>query len=115
MVKSVLGMNHVGLRDWLIQRISAIVMIIYIVGIFIYFLLHPQINFTTWQQLFSSDWMKVGTLLFITSLLFHAWVGMWTIITDYIPSFVCRFILHILIFLSLAACFFESLLMLWSR
>ena len=33
MVKSVLSVNHQGLRDWIIQRVSAIVMAVYFIGL----------------------------------------------------------------------------------
>jgi succinate dehydrogenase / fumarate reductase membrane anchor subunit len=114
MVKSVLGVNHQGLTDWLIQRVSAIVMVFYSVGLLSYFVMNPNVDYTSWRLLFSHAWMKLATLLFILSLLFHAWVGMWTVFTDYIKPFVLRFILQLLVFLSLVSFFFISLFILWS-
>ncbi len=113
MVKSVLGVSHQGLRDWLIQRVSAIVMAIYSTGLIAYFLAHPNLDYVDWHMLFSHPLMKVASILFITCLLFHAWVGMWTIFTDYITIFILRLILQILVFLSLVASFFWALQILW--
>ena len=39
MVKTVLGTAHEGLRDWVIQRISAIFMAVYSLGLIIYLML----------------------------------------------------------------------------
>lgn len=113
MVKSVLSVYHQGLRDWLIQRVSAFVMAIYSIGIIGFFLTHPNLEYTAWHSLFSQQWMKVVTLLFISSLLFHAWVGMWTIFTDYIKPSIWRFPIHVFVFLALLTMFFWSLLILW--
>lgn len=113
MVKSVLGVNHQGLRDWLFQRMSAVFMTIYVVGLFIYFILHPNVAYNDWHNLFAQWWMKIATILFFLSLLVHAWVGMWTIFTDYITCPVARLILNTVIFFGLAACFFATLLILW--
>ncbi len=113
MVKSVLGVNHQGLTDWLIQRVSALVMVIYSVGLLLYLVINAEVNYTDWHSLFSHGWMKLATILFILSLLFHAWVGMWTIFTDYIKPFLLRFVLQMLLFLSLVSFFFASLLILW--
>ncbi len=113
MVKSVLGQSHAGLRDWIIQRITAVVMAIYSVGLFGFVLCHPGLSFLDWHELFAQSWMKVATLLFVISLLFHAWVGMWTILTDYIKPFVIRFILYAIILLALIAFFFDAMLILW--
>ncbi len=113
MVKSVLSVNHQGLTDWLIQRVSAIVMTIYSLGLLAYLVVQSEMDYTAWHALFSHGWMKLATLLFILCLLFHAWVGMWTVFTDYIKPFLLRFILQLIVFLSLVSFFFASLLILW--
>ena len=114
MVKSVLGVNHQGLRDWVMQRISAILMAVYSIGLITYIVLYPDLSYPDWRALFAQTWVKVATLLFIVSVLFHAWIGMWTVFTDYIKSYVIRCILNFLVLLMLAACFFWGVLILWS-
>ncbi len=113
MVKSVIGVNHQGLSDWLIQRISALVMAVYTLGLLAYFFMHPDLDYASWHMLFSQAWVKVATILFILSLLFHAWVGIWTIFTDYIKFAWLRLILHVLVFFALLTCFFAGLMILW--
>ena len=54
--------------------------------------------------------MKVATVLFILSLLFHAWIGIWTIFTDYVKPYVLRAVLNVLVLLMLAACFFWGII-----
>ena len=114
MVKSVLGVNHQGLRDWAVQRVSAILMAIYSIGLVVYLLFSPRLSFAEWHNLFAQTWMKVATILFILSVLFHAWVGIWTIFTDYVKPFAIRCILHTLVLLTLAACFIWGVMILWS-
>jgi len=113
MVKSVLGVNHSGLRDWLVQRVSAILMVFCTVGLVLYIACHPGLTYPEWHYLFSQMWVKVVTLLFILSLLWHAWVGTWTILTDYVKPFVLRLVLYVAILLALVACFFYGLLVVW--
>ena len=84
MVKSVLGVNHQGLTDWLIQRVSAVVMVFYSIGLLAYLVMNSPMDYTNWHLLFSHGWMKLATILFILCLLFHAWIGMWTVFTDYL-------------------------------
>lgn len=114
MVKTVLGVNHQGLRDWVIQRISAIFMAIYSIGLIFYLVFHPGLSFAEWHSLFSQQWVKVVTILFILSLILHAWIGIWTIFTDYVKPFVIRCILNFFVLLMLVACFFWGVLILWS-
>jgi succinate dehydrogenase membrane anchor subunit len=114
MVKSVLGVAHSGLRDWLIQRLSALLMAVYLIGLVSYLLTHPGISFAEWHHLFAQNWLKVLTILVLLSMLWHAWVGMWTIFTDYIKSSVVRLILHTIVFFLLAAFFIWGVMILWS-
>ncbi len=114
MVKSVLGVNHQGLRDWIIQRMSAIYMAVYSIGLILYILFHSGLSFAEWHGLFAQEWVKIATILFILSIMLHAWVGIWTIFTDYVKPFVLRSILNFFVLLMLAACFFWGILILWS-
>lgn len=114
MVKYVLGAYRPGLRDWLIQRVSAIFMTFYLFGISIYLVLHPDLSFLEWHSLFAQIWLKIATMLFLLCVLGHAWVGIWTIFTDYVKNAPVRVFLNILVFFFLLACFFWGLLILWS-
>lgn len=114
MVKSVLGVAHEGLKDWVIQRISAIFMTIYTICLILYLVIHPGLSYAEWHHLFSLTWMKIASILFILSILFHAWIGIWTVFTDYVKPFVLRAMLDVLVILTLAACFIWAVLILWS-
>lgn len=114
MVKSVLGVNHSALKDWLIQRISAFVMIVYVLGLVIFFVKHPQLAYFEWHGLFEKVGMKVATALLMLSLLYHAWIGIWTVFTDYIKCSVLRLILDTVVILALIAFFLLTVLILWS-
>ena len=113
MVKSVLGVNHQGLRDWIVQRITAILIAISTFGLAYYFIAHPNFSFVEWRMLFAPVGMKVLTLLVVLALAFHAWVGIWTVVTDYVKPALLRFVIDVLVFLTLAACFLWSLLIVW--
>ncbi len=83
MVSQVTSLTGNGVADWVVQRVSAYVLALYtvvIVGI----LLIGQPGFEGWQALFDQTWMQVFTLLALLSTCAHAWIGMWTIGTDYI-------------------------------
>ncbi|HVY53846.1 MAG TPA: succinate dehydrogenase, hydrophobic membrane anchor protein [Gammaproteobacteria bacterium] len=114
MVKSVLGVNHQGLRDWVIQRISAIIIALASVGFIGYLMSHPGVGFFEWHSLFASMGMKVFTLIVILALAFHAWIGVWTVVTDYVKPAMLRFAVNIAVFMTLLACVIWALLMMWS-
>lgn len=113
MVKSVLGVNHQGLRDWFFQRMSAVYMAICVIGLLIYLVSHPDLAYYEWHGVFAQLWVKIATILFFLSLLVHAWVGVWTIYTDYITCPVARMVLNTVTFFGLVGSFFATLLILW--
>lgn len=114
MVKTVASVSHQGLRYFIIQRISAILMAIYSIFLVGYFLFHPDLSFAEWHSLFSADWMKIASIIFVICLVKHAWIGVWTIFRDYIKCTVLRGILNVLVMLALTAYFFWAFLLLWS-
>ena len=84
MVTNITSFSRSGLSDWIIQRASAVVMALYTVFMVVYMLAHPQLDYATWSGLFEQTWMRIFSLLAFVSLAAHAWVGLWTVTTDYI-------------------------------
>jgi succinate dehydrogenase / fumarate reductase membrane anchor subunit len=105
---------HYGLRDWLVQRITAVVMAAYTVLLLIMLLAMPTHNFATWRALFSPQWMKFATLLFVAALLWHAWVGVRSILMDYIKSDGGRLWLYVIVFAALVVYGAWAVQILWS-
>lgn len=114
MVKTVLSVKHQGLRDWIIQRLSAIYMALTLFALIGFFIAHPTLNFGEWHGLFTHQWVKVIGILFIFLLLQHTWVGIWTIFTDYIKFPILRIVLNTFVIFMLLACFIWGLMILWS-
>ena len=84
MVTSVTSFGRSGLYDWLIQRVSGVVMAAYTVFIITYLLLNPDLTFEQWKSLYSLLWMRVFTLATLLSFIAHAWIGLWAVLTDYL-------------------------------
>ncbi len=88
---------HYGLRDWLAQRITAIVMVLYTLLFVALLLAAPTLDFAGWRQIFASEPVKLATLLFLLSLFLHAWVGMRNIFMDYVASGGARLALYTIV------------------
>src|SRR5688572_32786222 len=101
MVNRVIVGAHYGLRDWLVQRITAVVMAMYTFVVLGVVLIGPPITFIAWRELFASGWMRVATLLFAVSLAWHAWVGVRDIIMDYVKSTAVRLVLESVVLLTI--------------
>ena len=86
MVNRVVIGAHYGLRDWLIQRITAALMALYVISVATYLLMQPYLDYDVWTALFSSQVVRTFSLLFLLSLFYHAWVGIRDIVMDYVNS-----------------------------
>ena len=86
---------HYGLRDWLGQRISAVVLAAYTVILLLALLVQPELSYGTWAGLFAGTWMKILTLLAIVALMYHAWIGVRDIYMDYIKPTAVRLALQV--------------------
>jgi len=93
-----------GLRDWLLQRISAV----YLAGFLVFFLLHiifrPAQTYQEWHAWFARPAMTVASAAFVLALLLHAWVGMRDVVLDYVHRLWLRLLLLSLIGLLLTGC-----------
>ncbi|MDG2460374.1 MAG: succinate dehydrogenase, hydrophobic membrane anchor protein [Luminiphilus sp.] len=84
MVTSVTSFSRTGLSDWLIQRVTSIILLAYF--ILIAYQLLGSVDYTSWESLFEQTWMKVFTLLAALSLAAHSWIGLWSVFTDYLTE-----------------------------
>ena len=66
---------HYGLRDWLSQRITAVLMALFTVVVLVQVLMPGELGYDKWAGIFAAQWMKVLTFAVIVSLAIHAWVG----------------------------------------
>jgi succinate dehydrogenase / fumarate reductase membrane anchor subunit len=77
-------MGRSGLYDWLMQRVTAVILLAYF--LFLGWVLLVGVDYVAWKALFSQTWMRVFSLLALLSLGMHAWVGLWSVLTDYLTE-----------------------------
>ncbi len=115
---------HYGLRDWLAQRITAVVMGAFTIVLLLAYLLPsygPGVagervaltGYDKWAGIFAPQWMKLFTFVVMVSLAYHAWVGMRDVWMDYVKSFALRLTLQVLTIVWLVACLGWSIQVLW--
>jgi succinate dehydrogenase / fumarate reductase membrane anchor subunit len=100
-VKRVIVGAHYGLKDWLAQRVTAIVLVVYTLLWLAIAVDHGGIDYPLWRGLFANGAFRVATLLFWLALLWHAWIGVRDIWMDYIKPTALRLTLEVLTVLSL--------------
>ncbi|HEY9573735.1 MAG TPA: succinate dehydrogenase, hydrophobic membrane anchor protein [Pusillimonas sp.] len=110
---------HYGTIDFIAQRVTAVIMAVYTIVLFLGILFTPEMNFESWRNLFTFTCIGIpagqllATLAFL-SLAWHAWIGVRDIWMDYVRSAGLRLFLQVLTLLWLvgAVVFFAKIL--WS-
>ncbi|NVK12502.1 MAG: succinate dehydrogenase, hydrophobic membrane anchor protein [Gammaproteobacteria bacterium] len=86
MVKSVTSLGRSGVADFVIQRLSAVILLAYILYLGFVVVSTPDLGYADWKLTFEPTWMKVFSLLAILSLAGHAWIGWWAVLSDYVTE-----------------------------
>lgn len=87
MVTSVTNFGRSGLSDWLVQRVTGVILLAYTLFIAVVLLMFSP-DFAAWTALFEQTWVKVFSLAAILSVAAHAWIGLWCVSTDYLVPYV---------------------------
>jgi len=84
MVTNVTSLTRSGLSDFLVQRVSAVIIAAYVICVLGYLIANPGLNHAQLVGYFGSLPMKLFSSMAILSTAAHAWIGMWTVGTDYL-------------------------------
>ena len=115
MVTNITSLTGNGLKDWLIQRFTALYFAVYSLFLFGFLLAHPQLQYSVWSDLFHCLVFQVASVIALLMLSLHAWIGIWTVTTDYMKSTALRVTVQLLVFLVLLAQFIFGLMIVWGQ
>jgi len=105
---------HYGLRDWLAQRVTAVLMALFTLALLAQVIFsRGPLGYASWAGIFASQWMKSFTLVVIVALLYHAWVGIRDIWMDYIKPVGLRLALQVASIAWLVGCAGWAIQALW--
>ena len=93
-----------GLRAWVLQRVSAVYLAVYLLFAGLFLLTSPPASYEAWRGWIADPWINLTTGLFILLVLIHAWVGIRNVVMDYVPRTGLRITLFAIIGLTLAGC-----------
>ncbi len=105
---------HYGMRDWLSQRVTSVLMIVFTVLVLSPIIFtQGDIGYDLWAGIFAPQWMKSITFVVILSMLYHVWVGMRNVFMDYVKPYAVRFVMHVFAIVWLVACSGWAMQVLW--
>ena len=91
---------HYGLKEWVAQRITAVIMAVCTIGLFLAVLFTPDLDYAKWVGFFNFTVLsfplgKILALLAILSLCYHAYIGIRDIWMDYVKPTGIRLTLQV--------------------
>ncbi|NQY62728.1 MAG: succinate dehydrogenase, hydrophobic membrane anchor protein [Alteromonadaceae bacterium] len=114
MVDSIATVGRNGVHDFILLRATAIVLTLYTVLIAVFFIVTPEVTFNSWHGFFENMGVKIATLLAIISLVVHAWIGVWQVLTDYVKPAFLRGSLQFVFSVTLLAYLSAGFIIVWS-
>ena len=92
-----------GLKAWAIQRLTAIYVGLFTLYLVAVLLFSAPEGYAAWKAWIGGPLVSVALLLFVVSVLMHAWIGVRDVLIDYVHPIAIRATLLGLIALSLIA------------
>lgn len=86
MVNTVSSYGRSGVYDFVIQRLTSIVLALYTLFIVAFLVSSPEVTYEEWRGLFDRLWMRIFSLIALLSIAAHAWIGLWGVLTDYVTE-----------------------------
>ena len=121
MLIQLLTRQYPGMRLWLSQRLTAVVMAVYIILLVVLLLIVQPFAHTKWQQNYaawiefaSPIWFRLATLLFFMSLFMHAWLGVADVLKDYVFNKALRAYMQLAVDIVLVGYLFWLVYILWN-
>lgn len=108
---SALGRN--GIHDFVLVRATAIIITLYVLYMVGFVAMSGTLTYEAWTGFFHSSFTKVFTLLSLISILIHAWIGMWQVLTDYVKPLAVRMVLQLIIVAALLVYVIYGFVVLW--
>lgn len=113
--RTVVGAGY-GMRDWLSQRITAVLMALFTVVLIVRIFIVPGeggVDYYSWSQIFNPQWMKFLTFSVIASLALHVWVGIRDVWMDYVKPVGLRLALQVFTIVYLVGCAGWAVQVIW--
>lgn len=113
MVKREVIGAHYGVRGFMVQRVSAVVMAVYTLCALVVIAASPRFDHAGWKALWATPGVRYATFAFVVAVLLHAWVGLRNVFMDYVHPTLLRLTLYIVVIVALVMYGAWSIQILW--
>lgn len=90
MVNMKIVSNNYGVYEWMIVRLSGILISLYFIYLFSFLLYSNHLSYEEWCLFFNNSFTKIFNIVILLFILIHTWIGIRHILEDYIKSIILR-------------------------
>ena len=98
-VYGVAVMKRSGYLEWIIVRVSAVVLLTYIALLLAFWVVNTQNDVLVWRAFLLDPAMRVLGVMASVALLFHSIIGAWVVLTDYVKIIWLQVLLSVFFYL----------------
>lgn len=102
-----------GSTHWKVQRFTAIIMLLTFSYITFFTIVHWPLTYSLWAGFIKQTHIQILLTISFISLVKHAWLGMHTVLTDYVKHNTLRHVFFALIITMLSLTLIYTLAFLW--
>lgn len=113
MVKVASTFGRSGTHDYVLLRATAVILATYAIFLVAFMVSVDTITYAVWTNLFANIGMKIYTMLALTAVLIHGWIGIWQVITDYVKNTGLRALIQFIVSVALIVYWLAGLLIVW--
>jgi succinate dehydrogenase / fumarate reductase membrane anchor subunit len=63
-----------------------VILLAYVIFLVLVFACHPNLDYSQWKALCSRTSVEVFSTMALLAAVSHAWIGMWSVLTDYVTE-----------------------------
>ena len=79
---NVTSFSRSGVSDWILQRASSVIMLAY--SLAVASVVIPGTTYEAWTAFMTHTLMRGFSTLALVAVITHAWIGGWSVLTDYV-------------------------------
>ena len=95
---------HYGLRDWLVQRVTAVLVLAAFVVLAVALIVCRPDGYAEWREFVGAAWVRLLLFTTVVALAWHAFIGARDIYMDYIQNDLLRLMKHVGVLVYLFVC-----------
>lgn len=107
-------LKYCGIYEWIIVRLTAVAMALYIIYLCVFVLHSHNLSYVDWYNMFDNKTAKIFNSIILLFILMHTWIGVRHILEDYIKINVLRQFIIGLICTILCIYLLSGLIIIWS-